>query len=105
MSWCNVLQRAGSDHCVNDNFLGAFVNFCLKMLTQDRIRYYVDLSVKSSTVRCLSNAFVKMFRSCCERTLKCYHVDSGWYFRKKYHNNDESCSHPVVLLLLFLDKK
>ena len=63
------------------------------------------MSVKSSTVRCLSNAVVKVFRNCCERTLKCDQVDSGWYFRKKYHNSNESCSHPVVLVLLGLNEE
>ena len=63
------------------------------------------MSVKSSTVRWLSNTVVKVFCNCCERTLKCDQVDSGWYFRKKYHNSDESCSHPVVLLLLVLNEK
>ena len=36
MSWCNALQRAGSDYCVNDTFPGNFVDFRLKILTQER---------------------------------------------------------------------
>ena len=43
MSWCNVLQRVGSDYCVNGNFPGTFVKFCLKILTEERISCYVDL--------------------------------------------------------------
>ena len=42
MSWCNVLRRAGSDFCVNDNFPGTFVDFRLKIFTQERINTYVD---------------------------------------------------------------
>ena len=63
------------------------------------------MSVKSSTVNCLSNAVVKEFRNCCKRTLNCNQVDSGWYFRNKYHNSNENCSHPGVLLLLVLNEK
>ena len=37
MSWCNVIQRACSNYCVNDNFLGTFVKFPLKIFTQKRI--------------------------------------------------------------------
>ena len=37
MSWCNSLQRAGLDYCVNDNFPGTFVDFCLKIFTQENI--------------------------------------------------------------------
>ena len=42
MSWCNVLQRAGSNYCVNDNFPGTLVNFHLKKFTQERISSSVD---------------------------------------------------------------
>ena len=35
--WCNVLQRAGTDYCVNDNFPGTFSNFDLKILTKEKI--------------------------------------------------------------------
>ena len=42
MPWSNVLRRAGSDFCVNDNFLGTFVDFCLKIFTQERISTYDD---------------------------------------------------------------
>ena len=58
------------------------------------------MSVKSSTVKCLSNVVVKVFRNCCERTLKWDQVVSEWYFQKKNHNSDENRSHPVVLLPL-----
>ena len=34
---------------------------------------------------------------CFVRTLKCDQVVSEWYFRKNYHNSDESRSDPVVL--------
>ena len=47
MSWCNVLRRAGSDYCVNDNFPGTFVNFCLKIFTQERI-----LTIKENLPSC-----------------------------------------------------
>ena len=62
------------------------------------------MAVKSSTVRWLSNAVVKVFRNCCERTLKCGQVVSELYFRKKYLNSDENRSHPVVLSPLVLKK-
>ena len=42
MPWCNVLQRAGSDYCVNDNFPDTFVDFRLKILTQEKISCYAD---------------------------------------------------------------
>ena len=42
MSSCNNLRRAGSDYCVNDNFPSTFVNFHLKIFTQERISAYVD---------------------------------------------------------------
>ena len=42
MSRCIVLQNAGSDYCVNDNFLGTFANFCLKIFTQEQITSYGD---------------------------------------------------------------
>ena len=61
--------------------------------------------VKSSTVRCLSNAVVKVFRNSCERNLKCDQVDPGWYFRKKYYNSDERCSHPVCSLTVGSKRK
>ena len=63
------------------------------------------MSVKSLTARCLSNAVVKVLGNFCERTLKHDEVFSEWYLRKKYHNSDESRSHPVVLLELVLNKK
>ena len=37
ISWCNVLWRAGTDLCVNDNFPGTFVDFCIKIFIQERI--------------------------------------------------------------------
>ena len=37
MSWCNVLQRAGSDYCVNDNFPGTFADFRLKIFNLEKI--------------------------------------------------------------------
>ena len=64
MSWSNVLRRSSSDFCVNDNFSGTFVDFCLKIFTQERISTYDDL-----TVRCFSIAVVKVSRNCCESTL------------------------------------
>ena len=42
MPWSNVLRKAGSDFCVKDNFLGTFVDFCLKIFTQERISTYDD---------------------------------------------------------------
>ena len=42
MSWCNVLRRAGSDYCVNDNFPGTFTDLCIKVFTQEKISSYVD---------------------------------------------------------------
>ena len=44
MSGFNLYQRAGWDYCVNDNFPGIFVDFCLKIFTQEKISTYVDLS-------------------------------------------------------------
>ena len=68
MSWCNVIQRAGSNYCVNDNFPSTFFNFCLQILTQERIScFFWSMSVKSSTVRCLSNAVAKVFCNCYEK--------------------------------------
>ena len=37
VSWCIVLWREGSDYCVNNNFPGTFVDFRLKIFTQERI--------------------------------------------------------------------
>ena len=42
ISWCYVLQRAGSDYCVNDNFPGTFTDFCLQIFTQKKITSYRD---------------------------------------------------------------
>ena len=42
MSWCNVLRRAGSDYCVNDDFPGTFADFRLKTFTQEESSSYVD---------------------------------------------------------------
>ena len=42
MSWCNVLRRAGSDYCVNDNFPSTFADFRLMIFTQDKISSYGD---------------------------------------------------------------
>ena len=42
MSWCNVLRRAGSDYCVNDNFSGTFADFLLKIFTQEKSSSYGD---------------------------------------------------------------
>ena len=42
MSWYNVLRRAGSDYCVNDNFPGTFADFRLKIFTQEKITSYGD---------------------------------------------------------------
>ena len=46
MSYCNVLQRAGSDYYVNDNFPGTFADFCLKIFTQEKICSYGDIHVR-----------------------------------------------------------
>ena len=53
MSWCNLLRRAVSDYCGNDNFPGTFADFHLKIFTQD----------------IYSNAVVKVPCNCCGRTL------------------------------------
>ena len=37
MSWCNVLQRAGSDFCETYNFPGTFAYFQFMIFTQERI--------------------------------------------------------------------
>ena len=37
MSWCNVLQRAGSAYGVDDNFPDTFADFRLKISTQEKI--------------------------------------------------------------------
>ena len=37
MSWCNILQGAGSDYWVNDNFPGTFADFGLQIFTQEKI--------------------------------------------------------------------
>ena len=52
------------------------------------------------------NAVVKMPRNCCERTLNIALITyfRNGTFEKKYHNSDESRSHPVVLLTLVLKK-
>ena len=42
MSWCNVLRRADSDYCVNDNFPSTFADFRLKIFTQEKISSYGD---------------------------------------------------------------
>ena len=43
MSWCNVLQRAGSDYCANNNFPGTFADFCLKIFNQEKLSSCGDL--------------------------------------------------------------
>ena len=43
MSWCTVLQRAGSDYCANDNFPGTFADFCLKIFNQEKLSSCGDL--------------------------------------------------------------
>ena len=65
------------------------------------------MSVKFSTVRryfkfrCQSASYFlqKNFEHSCDQ------VVSEWYFQKKYHNGDESRSHPAAVLPLVLDKK
>ena len=42
MSWSNVLWGTDSDFCVNDIFSGTFVDFCLKIYSQERIGTYDD---------------------------------------------------------------
>ena len=67
MSRCNVIQRTGLDFCVINNFQGTFTHFHFMIFTQERVNEYVDsMSVKSSTVRCLSNAVVNVSRYCWE---------------------------------------
>ena len=58
-----------------------------------------SMSVKSSIVRCLSNAVVKVPRNCWERTLNIVVIK---YFRnetfeKNYQNSDRNSSHPIVV--------
>ena len=43
MSWHNVLWGACWDSCVNDNISGTFVDFRLKISTQERTDAYDDL--------------------------------------------------------------
>ena len=65
MSWCNVLQRTGSDLCATDNFQGTFADFHFMIYTQRRINMYlVFMSVKSSTVKYLSDLVVNVPRNC-----------------------------------------
>ena len=40
MSWTNVLGGASSNSCVNDNLSGTFVDFSLKIFSQERIGNY-----------------------------------------------------------------
>ena len=40
MSGCNVLRRAGSDYCVNDNSPGTLGDFGLKIFTKEKISSY-----------------------------------------------------------------
>ena len=42
MSWYNVLRKAGSNYCVNDNFQGTFANFRFKIFTQEKVSSYGD---------------------------------------------------------------
>ena len=41
MSWCNLLRRAVSDYCGNDNFPGTFADFHLKIFTQEIYSRYL----------------------------------------------------------------
>ena len=41
MSWCNVLRRACSDYCVNDNFGDTLADFRLKIFTQEKLVHIV----------------------------------------------------------------
>ena len=41
MSWCNVLQRAGSDYCVNDNFQGPLPIFVERYLLNKKLVHMV----------------------------------------------------------------
>ena len=41
MSWCNSLQRAGLDYCVNDIFPATIVDFCLKLFTKKTLVHVV----------------------------------------------------------------
>ena len=42
MSWYNVLRKAGSNYCVNDNFQGTFADFRFKIFTQEKVSSYGD---------------------------------------------------------------
>ena len=65
MSWCNFLQRTGSDFCATDNFQGTFADFHFTKFTQKRISMYlVFMSVKSLTVKYLSNPVVNVPLNC-----------------------------------------
>ena len=75
-------MREGEAYNNNSNVLFQARHLCLSM------------SVKSSIVRCLSNAVVKVPRNCWERTLNVVMIK---YFRnetfeKNYHNSDRSRS-------------
>ena len=42
MSCCNLLRRAGSEYCLNDNFPDTFADFLLKIFTQEETSSYGD---------------------------------------------------------------
>ena len=69
MSCCNVLQRVGSNFCVNDNFVGIFIDFCFKDLRKKEIAPMLIHVAQILNCKGLSNAVVKVPRDCCERTL------------------------------------
>ena len=41
MSWCNLLRRAVSNYCGNDNFPGTFADFRLKIFTEEIYSRYL----------------------------------------------------------------
>ena len=102
MSRCNVLQRTDLDFCVINNFQGTFAHFHFMIFTQERINEYVDsMSVKSSTVRCLSNAVVNISRYCWELWKQL--IPSN--FQNNYHNRKKNRSHPSVLFTVASKQK
>ena len=68
ISWHNVLQWTGSDFCATDNFHSTLAHFHI-IFTQERISMCWSMSVKSSTVKYISNAVVNVPSSRWERTL------------------------------------
>ena len=102
MSRCNVFQRTGLGFCVINNFQGTFAHFHFLIFTQERINKYVDsMSVKSSTVRCLSNSVVDVYRYCWELWKQL--ISSN--FQNNYHNREKNRSYPSVLFTVASKQK